>query len=134
MKLNELIELCTTLQSRVLNLEQIKTTQANKIDSLKRRVKKLEKKQRSRTQKLKRLYKAKAKGIVFHKPEESTTTITATIPKPKSLTKGKAIMIEEPMKLKKKDQIMLDKEVALKLQAKFDNEQRLAREKAQKEE
>nr|GFD07085.1 hypothetical protein [Tanacetum cinerariifolium] len=78
--------------------------------------------------------KAKAKGIVFHKPEESTTTITATIPKPKSLTKGKAIMIEEPMKLKKKDQIMLDKEVALKLQAKFDNEQRLAREKAQKEE
>nr|GEZ42180.1 hypothetical protein [Tanacetum cinerariifolium] len=47
-------------------------------------------------------------------------------------------MIEEPVKLKKKDQIQLDKEVALKLQAelqaKFDKEQRLAREKAQKEE
>nr|GFD17132.1 hypothetical protein [Tanacetum cinerariifolium] len=46
----------------------------------------------------------------------------------------KAIMIEEPVKLKKKDQIMLDEEVALKLQAEFDKEQRLAREKAQKEE
>nr|GEY41125.1 hypothetical protein [Tanacetum cinerariifolium] len=33
------------------------TTQANEIDSLKRRVKKLEKKQRSRTHKFKRLYK-----------------------------------------------------------------------------
>nr|GEW93931.1 reverse transcriptase domain-containing protein [Tanacetum cinerariifolium] len=37
--------------------ENTKTTQAFKIDSLKRRVKKLEKKQRSRTYKLKRLYK-----------------------------------------------------------------------------
>nr|GFA29276.1 hypothetical protein [Tanacetum cinerariifolium] len=34
-----------------------KTTQALEIDSLKRRVKKLEKMQRSRTHKLKRLYK-----------------------------------------------------------------------------
>nr|GEX71834.1 hypothetical protein [Tanacetum cinerariifolium] len=57
MKLNELMKLCTTLQSRVLDLEKIKTTQALEIDSLKRRVKKLEKKQRSRTHKLKRLYK-----------------------------------------------------------------------------
>nr|GFB33747.1 hypothetical protein [Tanacetum cinerariifolium] len=37
--------------------EKTKTTQVNEIDSLKRRVKKLEKKQRSRTHKLKRLYK-----------------------------------------------------------------------------
>nr|GEV44929.1 hypothetical protein [Tanacetum cinerariifolium] len=51
------LELCKTLQLRVLYLEQTKTTQANEIDSLKRRVKKLEKKQRSRTHKLKRLYK-----------------------------------------------------------------------------
>nr|GFA43146.1 hypothetical protein [Tanacetum cinerariifolium] len=41
----------------VLNLDTTMTTQAMKIDSLKRRVKKLEKKQRSRTHKLKRLYK-----------------------------------------------------------------------------
>ncbi|GKB68832.1 hypothetical protein Tco_0930244 [Tanacetum coccineum] len=46
LKLNELMELCTTLQTRVLDLEKIKTTQQNEIDSLKRRVKKLEKKRR----------------------------------------------------------------------------------------
>nr|GEV59047.1 putative ribonuclease H-like domain-containing protein [Tanacetum cinerariifolium] len=41
----------------VLDLENTKTTQALSIDSLKRRVKKLEKKQRLRTHKLKTLYK-----------------------------------------------------------------------------
>nr|GEY18938.1 hypothetical protein [Tanacetum cinerariifolium] len=49
--------------------------------------------------------KAKAKGIVFHEPEEPTTT--TKIPKLKSQDKGKTIMIEEPVKLKKKDQIMI---------------------------
>nr|GEU72850.1 hypothetical protein [Tanacetum cinerariifolium] len=57
LKLNELMKLCTNLQNMVIDLENTKTTQALKIESLKRRVKKLEKKQRSRTQKLKRLYK-----------------------------------------------------------------------------
>ncbi|GKA60789.1 hypothetical protein Tco_0760196 [Tanacetum coccineum] len=57
LKLDELMALCTTLQNRVLDLEKTKTTQANDIASLKRRVKKLEKKNRSRTHKLKRLYK-----------------------------------------------------------------------------
>nr|GEY53906.1 hypothetical protein [Tanacetum cinerariifolium] len=47
----------TTAQTRVLDLEKTKTTQKNEIDSLKRRVKKLEKRNRSRTHKLKRLYK-----------------------------------------------------------------------------
>nr|GEV32607.1 hypothetical protein [Tanacetum cinerariifolium] len=42
---------------RVLALEKTKSTQALKITSLKRRVKKVEKKQSSRTHKLKRLYK-----------------------------------------------------------------------------
>ncbi|GKC36000.1 hypothetical protein Tco_1048384 [Tanacetum coccineum] len=49
--------LCTTLQKKVLDLEKTKTAQDNEIDSLKRRVKKLERKDRSRTHKLKRLYK-----------------------------------------------------------------------------
>nr|GEU42381.1 retrovirus-related Pol polyprotein from transposon TNT 1-94 [Tanacetum cinerariifolium] len=57
MKLIELLELCTNLQTRVLDLEKTKTTQAPEITSLKRRVKKLKKKQRSRTHKLKILYK-----------------------------------------------------------------------------
>ncbi|GKD63422.1 hypothetical protein Tco_1305530 [Tanacetum coccineum] len=57
LKLNELMELCTNLQQRVLDLEKTKTTQQNEIASLKRRVKKLKKKRSSRTHKLKRLYK-----------------------------------------------------------------------------
>nr|GEX10747.1 reverse transcriptase domain-containing protein [Tanacetum cinerariifolium] len=45
------------LQSRVLELEKTKTSQENEIASLKRRVKKLERRNKSRTHKLKRLYK-----------------------------------------------------------------------------
>nr|GEZ94769.1 hypothetical protein [Tanacetum cinerariifolium] len=59
LKLNESMDLCTSLQNRVLALEATKTSQAQEINSLKRRVKKLEKKQRSRTYKLKRLYKGR---------------------------------------------------------------------------
>nr|GEX00045.1 hypothetical protein [Tanacetum cinerariifolium] len=44
-------------RKRVLDLEKTTTTQRNEIASLKRRVKKLEKKNRSRTHRLKRLYK-----------------------------------------------------------------------------
>ncbi|GJU18591.1 uncharacterized mitochondrial protein-like protein [Tanacetum coccineum] len=237
LKLDELMALCTTLQSRVLDLEKTKTTQANEIASLKRRVKKLEKKRSSRTHKLKRLYKVgltarvessgdekdlgedaskqgrrinaidadeditlvnvqddadnemfdvdalndeevfvagqnenvvekvvdaaqvstaattvtitteeitlaqalealktskpKVKGIVFQEPSTTTTT---TISSQQSQDKGKGIMIEEPVKpMKKKHQISFDEEVALKLQAEFDEEERLAREKAEKE-
>nr|GFC63600.1 hypothetical protein [Tanacetum cinerariifolium] len=39
MKLNELMGLCTNLQTRVLDLEKTKTIQSNEIASLKRRVK-----------------------------------------------------------------------------------------------
>nr|GEX45075.1 zinc finger BED domain-containing protein RICESLEEPER 2-like [Tanacetum cinerariifolium] len=212
-----------------------KTTQRNEIDSLKRRVKKLEKRNRSRTHKLKRLYKVglstriessgdeeslgkdaskqgkridandadeditlvndankemfdvddlggeeifvawqndnvvdevvnaaqvstaattvtittkeitfaqalealktlkpKVKGMVFQEPDKSTTT-TTIISSQHSQDKGKGIMIEEPMKSKKKDQIRLDEEASLKLQAKFNEEERLARDRAKKE-
>nr|GEV91466.1 hypothetical protein [Tanacetum cinerariifolium] len=47
----------TTAQTRVLDLEKTTTTQRNEISSLKRRVKKLKKKNRSRSHRLKRLYK-----------------------------------------------------------------------------
>ncbi|GJY18123.1 hypothetical protein Tco_0389614 [Tanacetum coccineum] len=42
LKLNELMELCTNLQQMVLDFETTKTTQANEIASLEKRVKKLE--------------------------------------------------------------------------------------------
>nr|GEW90899.1 hypothetical protein [Tanacetum cinerariifolium] len=49
LKLKELMELRTKLSDRVLDLEKIKTTQAKEIADLKKRVKKLERKKRSRT-------------------------------------------------------------------------------------
>ncbi|GJT59984.1 hypothetical protein Tco_1003517 [Tanacetum coccineum] len=55
LKLKELMELCTSLQNRVIDLENTKTAQAQEITSLKLRVKKLEKKRGSRTHKLKML-------------------------------------------------------------------------------
>ncbi|GJX91953.1 hypothetical protein Tco_0345279 [Tanacetum coccineum] len=75
-------------------------------------------------------------GISFREPSVATTTIIAA-PKPPQ-DKGKGIMIEEPMvekkkPMKKKKLIRLDKEIASKLQAEFDEEVRLAREKAEKE-
>nr|GEZ12939.1 hypothetical protein [Tanacetum cinerariifolium] len=234
LKLNELMALCTNLQNKVFDLKKIKTTQHNEIDSLKRRVKKLEKRNKSRTHKLKRLYKVglsdsvessrdeeslgedaskqgrrinaidaddeitlvndadnkmfdvdglggdevfiegqnencvkevvdatqvstaattttittkeitlaqalealktskpKVKGIIFQELGKSTTT--TTISSQQSQDKDKRIMIEEPVKPKKKDQIRLDEKAAKRLQAKFDKEERLARERAEKE-
>ncbi|GJV75551.1 hypothetical protein Tco_1507135 [Tanacetum coccineum] len=72
LKLNELMELCTNLQTRVLNLEKTKTTQAEKIVSLKRRVKKLEQKKRSRTHGLKRLYKVSLTARVESSRDEES--------------------------------------------------------------
>ncbi|GKD84035.1 hypothetical protein Tco_1350874, partial [Tanacetum coccineum] len=57
LQLNELMDLCTKLQQRVLDLENAKTSQDSEIAKLKRRVKKLEKKKRSRTPVLTRLKK-----------------------------------------------------------------------------
>ncbi|GKB34862.1 retrovirus-related pol polyprotein from transposon TNT 1-94 [Tanacetum coccineum] len=57
LKLKELMELCTNLQQSVLDLETTKTTQANEIESLKRRFKKLERRNKSSTHGLKRIYR-----------------------------------------------------------------------------
>nr|GEU79337.1 hypothetical protein [Tanacetum cinerariifolium] len=163
----------------VLDLEKTMTTQRNEITSLKKRVKKLEKKNRSRTHRLKRLYKvcltarvesygneeslgedASKKGKIINViyADENITLISAAdnemfdvdalggeemfvagqnenvVKEVVNAAQGKGIMIEEPVKLKKKDQIRLDEEAAKKLQAEFNEEERLAREKAKKEE
>ncbi|GJX81694.1 hypothetical protein Tco_0331175 [Tanacetum coccineum] len=263
-KLNELMKLCTTLQSRVIALETTKINQALEIDSLKRRVKKLEKKANKRTHKLKRMYKVgisakvissddeglgdqkdaskqgrkiqnidadeditlenvhdvdmfgvydldgdevfveteepvvnaatttslipvstadpvttagevvttasvkipdeltlaqtlieiksakpkavttaattvtpastrpKAKGIVFHDQEEqapASTPIVSSSQSSQIKDKGKGIMVEEPKKMQKKDQVLFDKQEALRLQAQFDEEDKIARKK-----
>ncbi|GKE27808.1 hypothetical protein Tco_1443192, partial [Tanacetum coccineum] len=255
LKLNELMALCTTLQNWVLDLEKTKTTQHNEIASLKWRVKKLEKKNRSRTHKLKRLYKVgltvrvessdneeslgedaskqgridaidadeeitlevfvveqevaankkndevnvveevveviniaklitdaaqvsiagnvvstvgdaktvsaattttatittvdditlaqalmeikstkpKEKGVVIQELGESTTIISSQLSSQQSQDKGKGILIEPIKPMKKKDLIRLDEEAALKLQDEINEEEKLAREKAEKE-
>ncbi|GJX59659.1 putative reverse transcriptase domain-containing protein [Tanacetum coccineum] len=70
LKLNELLELCTSLSQRVLALATTKTNQALEIDSLKRRVKKLEKKKGSRTHRLKRLFKVGRSAQVVSSEDE----------------------------------------------------------------
>ncbi|GKB92736.1 hypothetical protein Tco_0965008, partial [Tanacetum coccineum] len=129
---------------RVLDLEKTKTTQAEEIVSLKRRVKKLEQKKRSRSHGLKRLHKVGMSRRVESSGDEDSLE-QEVVAKDVNLTidevtlaqalaalknKGKGIMVEEPVKtMKKKDLIRLDEETAKRLQAEFDEEERLTREK-----
>ncbi|GJX77480.1 hypothetical protein Tco_0324291 [Tanacetum coccineum] len=57
LKLKELMNLCTKLSGRVLDLEITKTAQAKEIASLKKRIKTLERKRKSKTPGMKRLFK-----------------------------------------------------------------------------
>ncbi|GKD27452.1 hypothetical protein Tco_1233666, partial [Tanacetum coccineum] len=76
--------------------------------------------------------KPKDKGVVIQELGESTTKISSQLSSQQSPNKGKGIMIEPMKPIKKKDLIRLDEEAGLKLQAEFDEEERLAREKAEK--
>ncbi|GKA35442.1 hypothetical protein Tco_0721933 [Tanacetum coccineum] len=63
MKLQELMDLCIKLSDRVLDLENVKDTQALEIKKVKEKVKKLESKKKSRTPQLKRrLFKVRIKS------------------------------------------------------------------------
>ncbi|GJR38356.1 retrovirus-related pol polyprotein from transposon TNT 1-94 [Tanacetum coccineum] len=57
LKLTDLMNLCTNLQKKVLDLEKAKTAEDSEIASLKKSVKKLERRNKSRTLRLKRLRK-----------------------------------------------------------------------------
>ncbi|GKB81691.1 hypothetical protein Tco_0948586 [Tanacetum coccineum] len=59
MQLSELMNLCTSLQEKVLDLEKAKTAQAKEITSLKKRVKQLEKRRKLRPSGLRRLRKGR---------------------------------------------------------------------------
>nr|GEZ84936.1 hypothetical protein [Tanacetum cinerariifolium] len=153
----------TIAQTRVIDLEKTKTTQANMIDSLKRAVKKLKKKNSEESlgedaSKQERriddidadkditLVNVQADAEMFdadkdlggekvfveqevHDKETITeVTLAQALAELKTLKpKAKGVVIQEP------NQIRLDEEAALKVQAKFDEEQRLVREKAKKE-
>nr|GEU41620.1 hypothetical protein [Tanacetum cinerariifolium] len=72
LKLNELMALRIIFQNKVLELEKTKTSQYNEIASLKRKVKKLEKRNMSRTHKLKRLYKVSLTASVESSDDEES--------------------------------------------------------------
>ncbi|GKB74485.1 hypothetical protein Tco_0935897 [Tanacetum coccineum] len=64
------MEICTKLSERVLALENIKTAQDLEITNLKKRVKKLEKKKKSRTPQLKRrLFKVRIESSAEKKTQ-----------------------------------------------------------------
>ncbi|GKD71240.1 retrovirus-related pol polyprotein from transposon TNT 1-94, partial [Tanacetum coccineum] len=71
LKLTDLMDMCTKLYERVLDLEHTKTAQAQEITNLKLRVKKLEKKTGLRTHKFKRLYKVGVTRRVEYSNDES---------------------------------------------------------------
>ncbi|GJZ33835.1 hypothetical protein Tco_0579271 [Tanacetum coccineum] len=71
LKLKELMDLCTKLFDKVLDLETTKTAQANEIASLKKRVKKLERKRKSKTLRKKRLFKIGRSARVISSDEDS---------------------------------------------------------------
>nr|GEV36503.1 putative ribonuclease H-like domain-containing protein [Tanacetum cinerariifolium] len=165
MKLNDLMELCTNLQTKVLDLEKTKTTQALEITSLKRR-------DASKQDRISDIDADEDITLVndqddtemfdirdLHSEEVSVagevngarnaTTISAAatiatkeidlaqkdveIKTSKPKAKGSVLQEPKPVKPKKKEKIRLDENLALNLQAEFAKEERLAREKAQKE-
>nr|GEZ00345.1 hypothetical protein [Tanacetum cinerariifolium] len=160
LKLNELIELCTKLSDRVLNLEITKTAQAKKISKQAKEIV-ADKDLIDDITLAKALIeikstKLKADKVVIQEQEFDTATTTAvtttrTRPKVKSIVmqepsetpttttipisskvqdKGKGIMVEKTLKMKKKDQISFDEQEAKRLQAEIDEQDRLAEEKA----
>ncbi|GJU13740.1 putative ribonuclease H-like domain-containing protein [Tanacetum coccineum] len=70
LKLTELLELCTNLSERVLDLENTKTSQAAEITKLKERVKKLGRRNKSRILGLKRLRKVGRSAQVVSSEDE----------------------------------------------------------------
>ncbi|GJQ90985.1 hypothetical protein Tco_0002124 [Tanacetum coccineum] len=175
LKLKDLMEICTKLQQRVLDLKNTKTAQAQEISSLKLRVKRLEKKRGLRTYKLKRLFKVGRSAQVVSSEDEGlgdqedvseqgrkiddidkdaeVTLVDKTqgrygddlafdisvldgekvfvMPeqREKVVRRSNDWRLEKPLKMK--EQIRLDEELAFKLQAEEEEQERLAREKAE---
>ncbi|GKC47118.1 hypothetical protein Tco_1064840, partial [Tanacetum coccineum] len=101
LELNELIELCTTLQSRVLALETTKTAQAQKITSLIKRVKKLERRKKSRTWGLKRLFMVGLSARIDSSNDEASLGDQEDASKHESTTVSAAIITEVDITLAK---------------------------------
>ncbi|GJZ38648.1 hypothetical protein Tco_0585211 [Tanacetum coccineum] len=136
LQLKELLELCTKLSERVLDLENTKTSQAAELlingenpledeglggqEDASKQDRKIDDLNADAEQELsmKRL-NSKPKAVTT---AATTTTTAVTRPKARGVVvqePSKAKMIEPEKPLKKKDQILIDEEIAQKLQAQF---------------
>ncbi|GJX41399.1 putative ribonuclease H-like domain-containing protein [Tanacetum coccineum] len=77
-RLTELMDLCTNLQKKVIDLEKAKTAQDSEIASLKKKVKKLERRNKSRTPGLIRLRNVGSARRVESSDEAKVTLIDET--------------------------------------------------------
>ncbi|GKB27395.1 hypothetical protein Tco_0866796 [Tanacetum coccineum] len=78
LSLKELMDLCIKLSDIVLDLETTKTAQAKEIASLKKRVKKLERKRKSKPPRMKILFKIGRSAQVVSSEDEEVTLIDET--------------------------------------------------------
>ncbi|GJV74243.1 hypothetical protein Tco_1494238 [Tanacetum coccineum] len=96
LKLKELMDLCTKLSDRVLDLETTKTTQAKEIASLKKRVKKLERKRKSKTPGMKRLFKiGRSAQVVSFEDKEQSEKVVEEVVSTAEVNAAATITIEE---------------------------------------
>nr|GEX99475.1 hypothetical protein [Tanacetum cinerariifolium] len=142
LKLNELMKLCTKLSNRVLNMEITKISQAKEILSLKKRVKRLEKKKRPGTHGLKRLYKVGLSARVESSDEEQSldinaatttvvTTATTTAVSIDDITLAQALVEIKTSNPKARGVVIFDEQEARRLQAEIDEQNMLVKEKPQ---
>ncbi|GKB99298.1 copia protein [Tanacetum coccineum] len=125
LKQNELTELCTSLSQRVIALETTKTNQALEIDSLKKRVKKLEKNKGSRTHRLRRLFKGR-KIADLDVDAEVTLVDEAQGRNDDNLMFDTRVLDEQKVKVEKKLK-QLNPRLQEELQAELEEEERLAK-------
>ncbi|GKB98562.1 hypothetical protein Tco_0984699, partial [Tanacetum coccineum] len=133
LKLHELMALFTTLQQWVLDLETTKTTQATEIASLKRIVKKLERRNKSRTHGLKRLYRVgSSKRVESSEDEDGDEVIVESVDVVNTAEETRSVVEEVTVVIIPVSAAMLlKKQLMMVLQPEEEEEERLAREKAQ---
>nr|GEX56421.1 hypothetical protein [Tanacetum cinerariifolium] len=148
----ELTDICTTLSQKVLDLEKVKTAQANEIASLKKRVTKLEQRQISRISSLhpfgadeEVIVEEKGSGekggstaetVSTARPDISVARPEVSTAAPKTPSKTTTLFDDEDVtivdtltKKRDQDQIKRDDKVALKIQADLDAEVKTEKER-----
>ncbi|GJW32002.1 hypothetical protein Tco_0052034 [Tanacetum coccineum] len=138
-ELKELMDMCTKLSDRVLDLENPRVESSE--ESLGEKDASKQERNSDNTEELnvaedEHMFDlSDLAGVLFKEPSEPTT-ITTSRPQPQipAKDKGKGIMQEpeKPVKVKGKDQIEYDADVVQRIQAELDEEARLEKERKKK--